>query len=136
MCCGARRGLLLGALMSTAMPWRRAWAGDTGMATDAAALVERARQSGSVAVIVGFGLPDTETGSEAAIAAARGALYLALGIADGADGALVGPGIERVRPYTTIPFVAMTVDAAALERIMAQPMVTSISEDVTAEPQP
>lgn len=136
MCCGSRRGLLLVALVATAMPWGWAGAEETRMATDAAALVERARQSGSVPVIVGFGLPDTQMGSDAAIAEARGALYLALGIAPGADGAVVGPGIERVRPYTTIPFVAMTVDAAALERIMAQPMVTSISEDLTSTPQP
>lgn len=133
---GARRGLLLGALVATAMLRGRAGAEDTRMVTDAAALVERARRSGSVPVIVGFGLPGTRMGSEAAIAEARGALYLALGIAPGADGALVGPGIERVRPYATIPFVAMTVDAAALERIMAQPMVISISEDLTATPQP
>lgn len=104
------------------------------MATAGADLVERARRSGPVPVIVGFAVAGTA--DEAAIATARDALYRALGIATGADGVLGGPGIERVRSYATIPFVAMTADAAALKRILAQPMVTSIGADSTVVPQP
>lgn len=99
-------------------------------------LVERARRSGAVAVIVGFAPAGATMPGEAAIADARGALYRALGVAPGVDGVLGGPGIERVKAYATIPFVAMMVDAVALERILSQPMVTSVEEDLTAAPQP
>lgn len=131
----ARRALLLGALVSMVMLQGRPDAEEGRMAVAGADLVERARRSGSVSVIVGFAPTGTPSGGEAAIAAAREALYRALDIARGADGVLGGPGIERVVSYTTIPFVAMTVDAAALERILGQPMVTSVGEDLTAVPQ-
>ncbi len=133
---GARRGLLLGALVSMAMLQGWPDAKEGRMATSGADLVERARRSGSVSVIVGFAPAGTPPGGEAAIAAAREALYRALGVARGADGVLDGPGIERVVSYATIPFVAMTVDATALQRILGQPMVTSVGEDLTAVPQP
>lgn len=132
----ARRNLLLWALVSVGVLWGRAGAEGTGMATAGVDLVERARQSGAVSVIVGFAPAGATMPEEAAIADARGALYRALGVAPGVDGVLGGPGIGRVRAYATIPFIAMTVDAVALERILSQPMVTSVDEDLTAAPQP
>ena len=75
-----------------------------------------ARRRGAVPVIVGFKLgPEPAAAGEDAVAAARAAFYRALGIEPAGDGTLAAPGITHVKAFSTIPFVAMTVDADALD---------------------
>lgn len=102
---------------------------------DVAALVRRAQESGTVAVIVGFSVPDGRD-DEAAIAHARAALYRALKIEADAAGVLRGPGIGHVKSFATIPYVAMTLDAAAIGRLVQLPQITSVRADATVTAPP
>lgn len=130
----ARRRFLLVPLAIAVLGGGRDLAAAPDPMTD---LLELARQRGAVPIIVGFELgPDPLTAGEGAVAAARAAFYRALGIEPMADGTLAAAGITHVKPFTTIPFVAMTVDADALERLLKLPMVTSIEPDATVTIQP
>ncbi|MBA3531804.1 MAG: S8 family serine peptidase [Ardenticatenales bacterium] len=119
--------LIPGALPVSAVP----------MATETAIshLIEAAQAQGTVPVIVRFRVPEYEIrplvrqadeleAEQRAIARDREALLKRL----------VGQGISHVKRYDIFPFVAMTVDAAALEALRADPQVLSIVEDVLVEP--
>ena len=100
-------------------------------------LLNLARRRGAIPVIVGFKLgPEPAAAGVCAVTAARAAFYRALGIEPAVDGTLAAPGITRVKAFTTIPFVAMTVDADALERLLGLPLVTSVEPDATVTTQP
>ena len=100
-------------------------------------LLDMARRRGAVSVIVGFKLgPSRRRPEKVRLRRHVHAFYRALGIEPAADGTLAAPGITHVKAFTTIPFVAMTVDADALERLLALPLVTSVEPDATATTQP
>ncbi|MFN8491542.1 MAG: S8 family serine peptidase [Caldilineaceae bacterium] len=88
-------------------------------------------QQGSVRVIVGMQLPATfqvegELAGEAAIAAQRSA------IAQTRQTLLDSLASQKAMvyaTYTSIPYVALTVDADALRALQKSPLVTSIQED-------
>jgi hypothetical protein len=97
-------------------------------------LLSRAQQNGSVRIIVGLNVPFVPEG-ELPDAAAVDAQHKA--IAD-AQAALVqrlsGFTVSDVEIYESIPFVAMVVDAAALQVLLSDPAVTSIEEDGISGP--
>ena len=97
-------------------------------------LLTRARQDGSVRIIVGLDVPFVPEG-DLPDAAAVDAQYKAI---NDAQTALVDRlsdfKVSDVTLYESIPFVAMAVDAAALEALMHDPAVTSIEEDGIAGP--
>jgi hypothetical protein len=129
-----RRRALLFALAGVALArLRLSHAGGLEMAAvpDAtrAALLARARALGRLPVIVGLAIsPGSELGP------ARARLLGDLGVAPLGDGSLAGPGVTNVKPFATIPFLALTVEPAALERLLAHPLVDSVQEDAAAAP--
>lgn len=108
-----------------------------------ARLLELARSRGRLPVIVGLAVPmrsEDELGpaesaaQQAAMARARAQLLKDLGIVAASDGSLSGPGITNVKLFETIPFLALTVEAGALERLLAHPLVESVQEDAAVPP--
>ena len=99
-------------------------------------LLDRARARGRLPVLVSLRMPAGAGGADvtAEIARRRALLLADLGVAAGAGGALTGPGITNVKPFATIPFVALTVDPAALERLLRHPLVASVAEDRAVPP--
>lgn len=91
---------------------------------------------GRLPVLVGLRMPQdgADTDPMAAIARARATLFTDLGIAADASGQLHGPGIVNVKPFATIPFVALTVEPAALELLLRHPLVASVTEDTAVPP--
>jgi hypothetical protein len=99
-------------------------------------LLERARQLGRLPVIVGLRLPPGAEGpAEAeAIASVRSRLLQDLGVTQAADGGLAGSGITNVKLFGTIPFLALTAEPEALERLLQHSLVESVQEDTVAAP--
>jgi hypothetical protein len=94
-----------------------------------ATLLAKARARGRLPVLIGL------TGaSPGAVEAARARLLADLGVTAGPDGSLAGPGISNVKLFETIPYLALTAEPAALERLLAHPSVASVQEDATAAP--
>ena len=99
------------------------------------ALLDQARAQGELPVIVRLAVPSPAPGEppdEAAIAAATARLLAALGVAPSPDGSLAGPGIQNVKPFATIPYLALTADPAAIARLLAQPAVLTVEPDQPA----
>ena len=71
----------------------------------------------------------TRADPTAEIAQIRTALFADLAIAPTANGAMAGPGIANVKAFASIPFVALIVDPAALDRLLGHPLVVSVAED-------
>jgi hypothetical protein len=108
---------------------------------DRETLRKRARDHGSVALLIGLAVPTDRTADPGSsphppapsiIAAIQSRLLDHLGIARSANGALQGLGITNVTLFETIPFLALTADGPALEHLLSHPMVTSVTEDGTA----
>jgi hypothetical protein len=99
-------------------------------------LLDRAEARGQLPVLVGLRFPREGAGADpsVAIAALRARLFADLGIHVGADGALTGPGIANVKPFDSIPFVALTVEPPVLERLLRHPLVASVVEDTAVPP--
>jgi hypothetical protein len=122
----------------------RAW--ELAMASIAddvsAALLERARARGRLAVIVGLAMPSREgvapgpdePAEEAAIATVRSRLLRDLGVVARADGTLGGPGVTNIKLFHAIPFLALTVEPEPLARLLQYPAVMSVQEDTTLAP--
>ena len=99
-------------------------------------LLDLARRRGRVPVIVGLAVPAASADDEAAIARAQRQFLAELGVVAAADGSLAGPGITGVKLYEAIPFIALTADADALERVLRNRLVVSIQEDTAVPPNP
>jgi hypothetical protein len=99
-------------------------------------LREQAKARGRLPVLVGLRLarPGTRADPTAEIAQIRAALFDDLAIARTADGEMAGPGIANVKSFASIPFVALTVDPAALDRLLGHPLVVSVAEDTAVPP--
>ena len=102
------------------------------------ALTARAQAEGRVRVIVGL---RSEGGSEASAAsnfkdaAARAAVVSRVAQAQQALlGRMSGHDVSSVRRFKYIPFLAMEVDAAALEALASDPEVVTIEEDKLLKP--
>jgi hypothetical protein len=129
-----RRALLFALAGGALVRLRPSHAGGLEMAAvpdpTRAALLARARALGRLPIIVGLAIP---RGSE--LGAARARLLGDLGVTVTAgDGSLASPGVTNVKPLETIPFLALTVEPAALERLLAHPLVDSVQEDAAAPP--
>ena len=98
-----------------------------------AALKAKAADGGTVRVIVQLSTPFTPEGRLAGtqIRGQRQAIGLAQ---DAVLQKLLGQGARLQARYGHIPFLALEVDAAALDRLAAMPEVTGISEDVFEKP--
>ena len=80
-------------------------------------------------MIVGLAVPPgTELGTT------RSRLLEDLGVTAAGDGSLAGPGITNVKLFETIPFLALTAEPAALERLLNHPLVDSVQGDAAAPP--
>src|SRR5262245_57147428 len=108
---------------------------EAAKAAVAARLAERIADRGQVNVIVGLALPAafvrekllTQSGvsqQRNAIASAHAALR----------GQLAGFGATEYASWRTLPYVAMKVGGAALQRLVSTPLVTSIQEDRLSPP--
>jgi hypothetical protein len=94
-----------------------------------ATLLAQARALGRLPIIVGLAVsPQADPG------VARSRLLEDLGVVPAADGNLAGPGITNVKQFETIPFLALTVEPTALERLLNHPSVDSVQVDAAAPP--
>ena len=100
------------------------------------ALLDLAQARGRLPVIVALAVPTVAAGepTPAAIAAVALGLLRDLGVRPTAEGALGGPGITNVKPFATIPYLALTVDPAALERLLTHPAVRAVEADQAVAP--
>jgi hypothetical protein len=103
-------------------------------AAPAEALLARARdRGGRLRVIVG--LRAARSVDARALGASQRGLLADLGARRWPeDGAIAGPGVEGVALFSTVPFLAVTVDTPALRRLLANPRVASLQEDVPFAP--
>lgn len=107
------------------------------------------RSRGELAVIVGFAVPgvrsdagdagtppdpEQERQDQGAIARVRTQLLTDLGVRPDRHGGLSGPGIHGVKLFEMIPFVALTADPQALERVLTNPLVESVQPDTAVPP--
>ena len=106
-------------------------------------LVESARIRGRLPVIVGFAVPirpeaelrpAESAAQQAAMTRARARLLRDLDVVAASDGSLSGPGITNVKLYETIPYLALTAEPEALQRLLAHPLVESVQEDAEMPP--
>lgn len=108
----------------------------TGMeraAAGASELIARANQQGVLRVIVG--LRETLADEDAMAAEQAKAQRLRLRASQQAVvAAAAGDDAKGVTYFTTIPFLALNVDAATLQRLLADPQVSSIQQDVPLRP--
>jgi subtilisin family serine protease len=97
------------------------------------ALAQKAAANGSVRIIVGFAsTPPTLAAGEA-----ESDLAKTERIAAGQDALLAtlpAEGVSGVKRFSFIPYLALAVDAAALESLRANPLVTGIQEDKLSAP--
>jgi hypothetical protein len=141
---GMWMALLPGRPMAAADPLSSGLDGETK-----ARLLALAQQRGALSVIVGFtvpGLPgpDEELATspgpaddaarQAAIKQVRERLLTDLGVQADDQGGLSGAGLQRIKLFTTIPFVAVTAEPEALARLMAHPLVSSMQVDDALPP--
>ena len=103
-----------------------------------AALIAQARSEGRVRVIIGLGHEGGSGASSASSfkdAEARAAMVSRV---DGAQQELLvrmsGYSVSSVRRFKYIPYLAMEVDAAALDALASDPEVVSIEEDKLLKP--
>jgi subtilisin family serine protease len=145
----ALAGLVLLTLpVAAAEPWERnpafldkrePVAQASGRAADGG-LVAQARKQGRIRVLVELDVPalagaaDGDAAAAAALAAVQDAVIAAT-FGSPASSASAGASDARVRRYEVIPFLALTVTPAELERLIADGRVLSIQEDVPAPPQ-
>lgn len=94
-------------------------------------LIDLAGQRGRLPLIIGLA---ARADDEVAIERAQQRLLADLGVVTGEDGTLAGPGISGVKIYETIPFIAFTADAAAIQRVIRHPLVISVQEDSALPP--
>src|SRR5690606_9734030 len=102
--------------------------GATPPATDAAALREHVRQQGWVPVIVGLATafrPEGELGRAEAVAAQRQEIAAQR---EALLGRLAAHDVRAVKRFETVPYVALTVDEAGLEALLADPGVYEVRE--------
>lgn len=142
--------LLLPAAASAAEPWQRApafldkrepvaQASGAGGTADGG-LVAQARKQGRIRVLVELDVPavtgaaDGDAAASAALAAVQDAVIAATFGASPAAPSAGAPPEAGVRRYEIIPFLALTVTPAELERLIADGRVLSIQEDVPAPP--
>lgn len=85
---------------------------------------------GSVNVIIGLNLSFQPMGDLSSDAQAAQTLAIANAQNDLLD-AHVGHNIQNVKLFKNIPYMAMTVDSAALDALVANPLVSTIEEDVS-----
>lgn len=100
-------------------------------ATDAPGLLSRADEAGRLPVIVGFAYSFVPEGDLSAPQAARQQEAIAA-----RQQAIVGSlaAAENVKRFETIPFMALTVTRADLRRLLNDPGIVSIAEDVAVPP--
>lgn len=98
---------------------------------DSASMLDRAREAGSIRVIVGFETPAQPEGALSAAQVVDQRAAIASMQAD-AVAALGNPQVNH--QYVTIPFSAMTVTPEQLQVLMTMPGVASIAEDVPEAP--
>jgi hypothetical protein len=104
-----------------------------GMDAAAAALVARAHERGVLRVIVG--LRETLANEELLAPAQAKAQRARLRASQQAVlEATAGPGVSGITLFDTIPFVALNADAATVQRLLADPRVSSVQEDVPVPP--
>jgi len=92
-------------------------------------LLAQAEESGSVRVIVGLDVPvqyETDLAGLEAIARQRAAIRAAQ---DQVEARLTASEVKRIKKYRTIRYFAAEVDASGLAKILADPLVVSITED-------
>ena len=103
-----------------------------------AALTAKAQVEGRVRVIVGMkaeGASGASSASSFKDVAARAAMVSRVAQAQRALlGRMSGHNVSSVRRFNYIPFLAMEVDAAALEALASDPEVLSIEEDKLLKP--
>lgn len=139
---------LVPAVASAAEPWERnpafldkrePVAQASGAAADGG-LVAQARKQGSIRVLVELDVPSMaataadEAAASAALAAVQDAVIAATFGASPAAPSEEGASRDGVRRYEIIPFLALTVTPAELERLIADGRVLSIQEDIPAPP--
>lgn len=114
-------------------------AGDAWTAQDGAAplasLLARAQSAGSLLVLAELALPQPfiaeGTASAQAALTQRAAIVAA---SDAVLAGLKGSNAQVVATFTTVPYLAVRVDAAALALLASLPQVASVQEDVPAAP--
>ena len=88
------------------------------------ALLARAREGGGqLRVIVGLRARSVDA---RALGASQQGLLADLGARRRADGSFAGQGVRGVALFSTIPFLAVTADTPALQRLLANPRVLSL----------
>jgi hypothetical protein len=110
---------------------------DAGPARDEAAaarLLQRARERGSVRVIVGLTMTLRDEDALPPAQAARQARTLRATQNAVAERVLGGRSSAGVTRFSSIPFMSMVVDASQLTRLLADPDIASIQEDRPAAP--
>jgi hypothetical protein len=106
----------------------------TAVPTQHAAILERAREQGSMRIIVTLALPwkpEGELPDEAAVLAQRKAIADAQAAL---TARLASYNVTDITSFQFIPSMAMVVDASALRAIIDDPAVESIQEDVPSAP--
>lgn len=99
----------------------------------AAALVARAGERGRLRVIVGLNERLSEEHTLAPSQATAQRARLRARQQEVVD-AMTGTGADGVTLFETIPFLALNADAAAMRRLLGDPRVTSVQEDVPVPP--
>ncbi|MFO1154653.1 MAG: hypothetical protein U1E42_13470 [Rhodospirillales bacterium] len=97
-------------------------------------LLDLARQRGRLPIIVELAVTGAAADDEAAIRRAQQHLLADLGVTTGADGNLTGPGVSGVKLYETMPFLALTADAQAIDHLIRNQLVVRIQEDSPVPP--
>jgi subtilisin family serine protease len=111
-------------------------AADTGRSgPDISRLLDMAEDQGRVMIIVGFELPGYDAARMAADAQAEAEQTAAIAQAQAALlDRLSGFDVTAIKTFEYIPFMALTIDAAGLKALAADPLVSSIEEDVPVSP--
>ncbi|MBI5565884.1 MAG: S8 family serine peptidase [Chloroflexi bacterium] len=98
-------------------------------------LLDMAEDQGRVMIIVGFELPGYDPARMAADAQAEAEQTAAIAQAQAALlDRLSGLDVTSIKTFDYIPFMALTIDAAGLKALAADPLVSSIEEDVPVSP--
>lgn len=108
--------------------------GQRAAATDAAALRQTVQSRGWIPVIVGLEMPfrpEAELGRADAVTAQRRTIVTKR---EALLDRLAAYDVQRVKRFETVPYVAMTVDAAGLDALLADPEVYEVHEDAWLEP--
>lgn len=102
---------------------------------DYSALIEKARNNGTVMLLVGLDLTSFHSGgaphSKEGLLAQREAISNAQ---QTLLNSLSGYNVQAYAIYETIPYMGLKVDEAALHALIASPLVTSIQEDSAVPP--